>query len=508
MPVGASKLRKEGKYLIAPGVMARAGVMNGALLPAEEIAPSVPKWEQIPLVLRHPRKDGNFASVNTPGADAVKIGFVANVSFDDGLRLRADYHFDAESLRLLPEGPKLIAALEAGQMLEQSTAYTHDFAVNEGIHNGRRYKRIQRNITPDHVAILPDDIGACSIVDGCGVLQVNMAQVMQPPTDSVMIAFFLRPEDAQRYALSPQELPDGSEVVPASQLHVTLAYLGKVADLEQRTSERQLMEALANIARYEVYMPAVVQGKGRFAGREGKETDPLWLSVGSADLHRFREKIARELSYMMPADQNGFTPHITLAYVPKGSTVEIPMPNREAISFDSIALAWGGRVSLFRLQGEQRVDAPLAVNKEISEMEDQNKDKGTEQPVKVETPKVEKEVPALAINQQQVDELLELAEAVKAAGGIAMITKSIKDFAANQQAERDSLIGVLAANQKVGLDAEELALLPTTTLQKMARANAPANYGVRGAGDFAANRSNEQEWTAYVPPADTDDKSK
>lgn len=507
LQVGSSKIRREGKHLIAPGVMAIAGVMNGALLPADEIKPA--DWENMPLVLRHPRKDGKFVPNATEGADTVKIGFVANASFDTRQRLRAEYHFDTEAMRLLPEGPKLLAALENGRMLEQSTGYLHDFTANEGTYNGKRYRGIQRNVKPDHVAILPDDVGACSIADGCGVLQVNMAQVMPTPTDSVMVAFFLEPEDAQRFAMAAQDLPDGSEVVPADQLHVTLAYLGKVDDLSQRTTERELMQRLAEMARHEVFVNAEVQGHGRFAS--DKETEPIWLSVGGIDLHSFQQRIASFLGYLMPVPKHGFTPHITLAYLPKGESVAIPMPNRESISFSSIALAWGGRASLFKLQGELRPETPeLATNKEIS-MEDTSKtngqgEQGKGAPATVVVEKaVEKEVPMIAVNQEQLNELLGLSAAIKSAGGIGNLIATVKEFAANQKTERESLIGVLAANQSLGMSAEELGLLPTPTLQRMARTHSPADYSVRGG--LATNAQNDG-WETFTGLTDDEGDKK
>jgi hypothetical protein len=37
------------------------------------------------------------------------------------------------------------------------------------VFNGVKYEGIARNLRPDHLAILPDDKGACSLEDGCGV---------------------------------------------------------------------------------------------------------------------------------------------------------------------------------------------------------------------------------------------------------------------------------------------------------------------------------------------------
>ena len=89
VPLASRLVRREGKYVIAPGIMAIAGVMNGAFLPREELPASVPLWDKVPIVLQHPRKDGAFVTFATPGADTRQIGFVSNVSLD-GDKLRAE----------------------------------------------------------------------------------------------------------------------------------------------------------------------------------------------------------------------------------------------------------------------------------------------------------------------------------------------------------------------------------------------------------------------------------
>ena len=497
MPLASRLVRREGKYVIAPGIMAIAGVMNGALLPREELPASVPMWDKVPIVLQHPRKDGAFVAFATPGADTKQIGFVSNVSLD-GDKLRAEYWFDTEQIANIEEATGLIESVEAGQMIEQSTGYMFDFVANAGggTWKGRPYTVTQRNIKPDHVAILPKGIGACSIADGCGVLQVNEAIVKAPPTDSVMVAFFLEGADAVKYALSPADLPDGSEVVTPEELHVTLAYLGKVA--EQKISEHDLMSRMADIARHEVFMPADVQGLGRFAAKEGKSLEPVYLSIGSAALHDFRERITSYLGDAMPAQTNGFLPHVTLAYVPQGIDAGIPMPTRETIFFHSIAVAWGGRVSVFKLQGEQRESIALSTNeKEIlmdTEVTTPVTPAAEVPPTAPVVPAVE---PVLAVNE--ANELRDLLAAVKAVGGIANLTATLNDFAVNQKAERTTLIAQLAANERVGLTAADLELLPTASLQRMYRANAPTDFG--GRFGFASNEQGG-DWEPYVMPAE------
>ena len=53
MPLASRLVRREGKYVIAPGIMAIAGVMNGQFLPRKELPASVPLWDKVPLVLQH-----------------------------------------------------------------------------------------------------------------------------------------------------------------------------------------------------------------------------------------------------------------------------------------------------------------------------------------------------------------------------------------------------------------------------------------------------------------------
>ena len=73
--------------------------------------------------------------------------------------------------------PALFADLAAGRKIELSTGlFTDNEPARPGAtHNGRAYGHVARAHRPDHLAILPDRRGACSVDDGCGVNNCDCA---------------------------------------------------------------------------------------------------------------------------------------------------------------------------------------------------------------------------------------------------------------------------------------------------------------------------------------------
>ncbi len=150
--------------LIVPGVL--DGSKGPLLYPETEIRRSVKAWEGVPLTLGHPIRNG--IQVAATDSAAVKIGFVKRASMNG--KLTAETWFDVTELQRV--APGLLANLEAGKQIELSTGLFTDNeeAPNGSTYLGKRYKFVARNYQPDHLAILPNQVGACSIADGCGVL--------------------------------------------------------------------------------------------------------------------------------------------------------------------------------------------------------------------------------------------------------------------------------------------------------------------------------------------------
>ena len=161
------------EFLVAPVTLLKPQVLNGSrgplFYPADEILKSVSLWNGIPLVVYHPTRNGLPVSARTPDiAASSMVGtlYAANV-LDD--KLRGEAWFD--KARTLAVDSRVLNALEEGKHIEVSTGLATD---NEDAPEGAQadgvdYRAIARNYKPDHLAILPDQKGACSVADGCGV---------------------------------------------------------------------------------------------------------------------------------------------------------------------------------------------------------------------------------------------------------------------------------------------------------------------------------------------------
>lgn len=155
-------------YLVAPMVLIVPGVLNGSqgplYYPPEEVSKYPEVWNHKPITLNHPPKGANDPAI----LNQTQLGFLLNAGFDG--KLIADGWFEIH--RTAQVDKRILANLLEGNPLELSTGLAVDMdpIQNEAEHNGKKYKTIARNYRPDHLAILPDSIGACSIKDGCGVL--------------------------------------------------------------------------------------------------------------------------------------------------------------------------------------------------------------------------------------------------------------------------------------------------------------------------------------------------
>ena len=158
-------------HLVGPVIMAREIVMNGLLYPSSELKTSIPHWNGRPVVNGHPKDGDNYISANDPAVlEKSGLGFVFNASIDKASRQKAELWLDIEKIATHKEIKKKI---DDGDMLEVSTGLWTTHEEQAGNFNGRDYNAIARNHKPDHLAILPNEIGACSVADGAGFPRAN-----------------------------------------------------------------------------------------------------------------------------------------------------------------------------------------------------------------------------------------------------------------------------------------------------------------------------------------------
>lgn len=173
----------DGKsYLIAPVVMIREGVMNGMLYLAEEFGKFAESWQGRPVSVSHPQRAGQFVSANSPDIWANEVpGQLWNV-IADGQSLKGEIWIDLEKAERIGEAAMtVVEGLRANQPTEVSTGLFADVEETAGVWaNGAVYDGIARNIRPDHLALLPNEIGACSWEDGCGTPRVNQKGTKMP----------------------------------------------------------------------------------------------------------------------------------------------------------------------------------------------------------------------------------------------------------------------------------------------------------------------------------------
>jgi len=163
------------QYLVAPLTLIVPGVLHGSkgalYYPPDEIAKDPSVWNHVPLVVYHPNIDGQHVTARSPAIlDKQGIGVVLNARISKRGTLQAEGWFDIERTKAVDE--RVYLSLMAGKPIELSTGlYTENEEAPAGASfNGRSYSYVARNYKPDHLAILPDQVGACSIKDGCGVL--------------------------------------------------------------------------------------------------------------------------------------------------------------------------------------------------------------------------------------------------------------------------------------------------------------------------------------------------
>lgn len=162
------------KYLVVPLRLIVPGVMNGSkgplLYTEEENRKNYSDWNTIPLVApTHPTINKRPISAKIPSIRLkYGIGHVANSLISKTGCLDSEGWFDYLFCNRVDN--RIIQWIKTGTPIELSTGLGADEElVENGNYKGTPYRAKAKNYRPDHVAILCDEIGACSVAMGCGV---------------------------------------------------------------------------------------------------------------------------------------------------------------------------------------------------------------------------------------------------------------------------------------------------------------------------------------------------
>jgi hypothetical protein len=158
----------EGRpHYVVPTVMIVAGVHAGSegpvLYTADCLAQSVPLWNGKPIIVYHAGLYGNSAAADPSVFNKQKVGTLFNTRWD-GHRLWAESWIDTERVGQVDE--RVLEAIRTGRTLEVSTGMAIAFDDGQPAEVG---ERAALQLFPDHLAILPDKRGACSVLDGAGL---------------------------------------------------------------------------------------------------------------------------------------------------------------------------------------------------------------------------------------------------------------------------------------------------------------------------------------------------
>lgn len=169
---------REQEYAVTPAIILVEGTIQGTLAEAPELALAsefgkIPQaWNGRPVVVNHPQRNNQFVAAGQPDVwEQEVIGWVFNTYVEDS-KLKCELWTNKAWME--DSGYTGVKDnVESATTMEVSTGLFADIEQTEGVWNGESYSGIWRNVVPDHLAILTDSPGACSVADGCGTARTN-----------------------------------------------------------------------------------------------------------------------------------------------------------------------------------------------------------------------------------------------------------------------------------------------------------------------------------------------
>lgn len=188
-------------------------------------------------------------------------------------------------------------------------------------------------------------------------LEANVSEAGKAYTGSgAMVALTLSDADSQKLLAA---LPKG--VKPEENLHITLVYMPDGGAVQQEIGA--LTGWLKNYAAGQRPIKGIVSGMGRFMNCGDTGVHPVYASFDSPQLPQFRQDIFDCVETLGIAGEqtHGFTPHITLAYVPEDAKTPAITFEPFEVTFKSVTLGVGTIYQEFPFTGSTKRNRAVKV---------------------------------------------------------------------------------------------------------------------------------------------------
>ena len=190
--------------------------------------------------------------------------------------------------------------------------------------------------------------------------QRAVRQKAAPEHTGVMVGLY--PDPAAAKAIAAQD----GVTEPIDQLHLTLAFMGDSTETALATNKDKLIAAIKQWA-VEQGKPleGAINGLGRFFHSEDDDTNAVYVAPDVPGLPELRQSLVDwiERSGFDYAQNHGFTPHITVAYVPLDAPTP-PIRIESPVVFKQVTLAWGDERYDYPLGAVAQKDASFKVFKD------------------------------------------------------------------------------------------------------------------------------------------------
>lgn len=425
-------------YLVVPMVMITEGVHNGSqgplYYPKDELAKFPAVWNTKPIVVYHPERNGVGLSACEPEVlETRSVGMIMNTKFvparkGNPAKLRAEAWL--EVARLEAVDVRVLEALEMDTPVEVSTGLFTENEMTPGEWKGEKYVGISRAYRPDHLAILPDREGACSLKDGAGLLrnQLSYDNVRRAIQNLVNAEFTIPSASPQPMSTWVEDVYDGFFVYTNSD--------GKLYKRSYTLDENDSVTlgdgpgvVVRRVTEYRTTDGAFVGNAAESDPREGKETadmakkqfiDALIANAG------YEESDRPMLESMSETKLQNLASKVT---VPTETAPAAPVAN---------AVPAGG--------------VPIV----------------PQPPLVPSTAPVANAAPVAPVAPQKLTEEEWFAQAP------ASVQRMVQNVAAREAQDRAGYIATITNNKANALSAEQLNAMDTTVLQSLAQSFAPA----------------------------------